>query len=189
MPNWCQNAVSIRHEDPTKIQALAAAMREAQFLGTVIPVPQDLLETIAGHYNDEQTQKDLEIAQAYNIKTYGFANWYDFCVSRWGTKWEVDCHSVEVSEDGCEINAVFDSAWSPPVGVYQALLDQNFAVVGRYYEPGMAFAGEWNNGFDNSYDLSDLKSHEVREMIGEDLDDALAISESMAMWEEDCEDD
>ncbi len=184
MPNWCSNTVTISHSDPCKIAALADAMEQGQFLDHVIPVPEALKETMAGSYGDEDKQQALEEQTAENLANHGYSNWYDFCIACWGTKWDVDCQGmVEVSDDGNTVTTNFDSAWSPPTGVYDELVEQGYDVQAYYYEPGMAFVGEWNNGDDYHYELDCETSETVRNTIGDELDDMFGISESMAEWE------
>ncbi len=185
MPNWCNNNISITHEDPAKLEALAQAVREGKFLNFVIPVPEDL-QIVAGRLGDEAEQAALERKEQENRKKYGVANWYDFCVSRWGTKWDVDAYegeNVKVLDNKLEFG--FDSAWSPPVGIYEALVEDGFDVVAYYYEPGMCYVGKYDNGCDECYEYGGETSKTVREAIGEELDDQFGISESMAEWEED----
>ncbi len=187
MPNWCNNNVSISHPDRSKMEALLAAVKEGNFCKHVIPVPEDL-NIVAGRVGDSDNpdQIELERREKENLEKYGAANWYDFCVNRWGTKWDVDAYEPsEVEIDECNtIYFGFDSAWSPPIGIYEELVNQGFEVCAQYYEPGMAFVGEWNNGSDDYYDISGMKADEVRDTIGEFLDDNFGISECMAEYEE-----
>jgi hypothetical protein len=190
MPNWCSNSVTITHEDPAKISALAEAMEKGRFLNHIIPVPQDLLDTMSGSYGDDDKQAELERKTANNIEKYGFGNWYDFCVARWGTKWDVDCQgTISISEDGRTIDANFDSAWAPPCAVYDEMVEQGYDVVGYYYEPGMGFVGKWDNGCDDCIEYSGENSKTVRAVIGDELDDMFGISESMAEYEAENEDE
>jgi hypothetical protein len=53
-----------------------------------------------------------------------------------------------------------------------------------YYEPGMAFAGVWEEGSDDYYDYSGLDSAGIAEALPAELDEAFGISESAAEWEE-----
>jgi len=185
MPNWCNNGVTITHSDPAKIAALADAMAAGKFLGHIVPVPEALTETMAGSYGDDAKQALLERKTAENVEKYGFGNWYDFCVARWGTKWDVDCNgTISLSEDGLTVNASFDSAWAPPCAVYEAMVEDGYDVVAYYYEPGMAFVGKWDNGVDECYEYSGYNSNTVRDAIGEELDDYFGISGEMAQYEE-----
>jgi hypothetical protein len=190
MPNWCSNSVTITHEDPEKIAALAAAMEKGKFLNHIIPVPQSLLDTMSGSYGDEDKQAALERQTADNIAKHGYGNWYDFCVDRWGTKWDVDCQgTIMLSEDGRTVDANFDSAWAPPTAVYEAMIEDGYDVVGYYYEPGMAFVGKWDNGCDDCIEYGGETSETVRSAIGSELDDMFGISDAMAEWEAENEDE
>ena len=183
MPNWCSNFVEVSHEDPAKIRALAKAMEDGEFCNHVIPVPQELKDTMSGSYGDEAKQAELEAQTQRNREKYGAGNWYDFCTSRWGTKWDVDCQGqVDLHPDGTVVEASFDSAWSPPTGIYEALVEQGYSVRAYYYESGMCFAGIWDNGSDDCYsDWGD--SQGAKDMLPEDLDEFFSISESQAEYE------
>jgi hypothetical protein len=186
MPNWCSNGVTITHEDSAKITALAEAFKEGKFCNHVIPVPEDL-QIVAGRVgaDDNPDQIELERRTKENLEKYGVANWYDFCVGRWGTKWDVTAEcGVDITDDGRTMTASFESAWSPPCGVYEELVEQGYEVVAYYYEPGMGYVGKWDNGVDDCFDYSGLNSKTVRDEIGEELDDYFGISESMAEYEE-----
>ncbi len=191
MPNWCNNRVVISHEDSSKMEALVSAIKEGKFCNHVIPVPEDL-KIVAGCVGSDDDPKQIELVRktAENVEKYGAGNWYDFCVSHWGTKWDVDPYDPEdvVIKDNC-IEFGFDSAWSPPIGVYEALVEQGFEVEATYYEPGMAFVGRWFNGDDEFYEYGGETSKTVRDVIGEELDEEYGISESMAEWEEENEEE
>ena len=185
MPNWCNNTVSIAHQDPEKLRALVAAVNEGKFCDHVIPVPEDLKIT-AGYLGADDNPEQIELVRKTmaNVEKYGVGNWYDFCVARWGTKWDVDAYDT-VEFDPAGVTFGFDSAWSPPIGIYEALVEQGFSVTAFYYEPGMAFCGKWSDeDGDDFYEIGGMTSEQVREEIPEDLDECMAISENMAMWEE-----
>ena len=182
MPNWCNNNATISHADPAKIHALAQAINEGKFCNHVIPVPEDL-NIVAGFVGDEAEQAELERKTKENQEKYGYGNWYDFCVNTWGTKWDVEAYdTVEVKNNTIEFG--FDSAWAPPVGVYEALVDDGFEVVAYYNEPGMAYIGKYDNGYDECLEYGGETSATVRDVIGDELDDMYGISDSMAEYEE-----
>ena len=187
MPNWCNNNATISHADPAKIRALAQAINEGKFCSHVIPVPEDLNIT-AGFLGNTDEQKELERKEQANLEKYGVKNWYDFCVNNWGTKWDVEAYdTVEVKNNTIEFG--FDSAWAPPVGVYEALVNDDFEVVAYYNEPGMAYIGKYDNGYDECLEYGGETSATVRDVIGDELDDMYGISESMAEYEEQEKDD
>ena len=189
MPNWCNNRVVISHEDTAKLEALVGAIKEGKFCNHVIPVPESL-HIVAGMVSDEAEQKKLEEDTARNIEVHGYGNWYDFCVDRWGTKWDIDPYDtsdVQIEDNTIEFG--FDSAWAPPIGVYAELVDQGFEVEATYYEPGMGFVGRWYYGNDEYYEIGGETSETVRDVIGDELDEEYGISESMAQFEEENKDE
>jgi len=187
MPNWCNNTVQINHEDPAKMYALVEAINEGKFLNYCRPVP-EALQIVAGRVGDDNDPKQIELQKQTmnNLSVYGYATWYDFCVNEWGTKWEVDAYDKVDYDDQHDKNGItfgFDSAWAPPCGAMEYLVDQGFTIRLYYYEPGMAFAGIWEDGQDDCYDLSNMSSVEVSDAIPSDLDEMFGISECIAEYE------
>ena len=184
MPNWCSNFVEVGHEDPQKITDLAEAYKRGEFCNYAIPTPKDLTETVSGFVGEDQ-RAEHEAQMARNLELYGAKDWYDFQTSRWGTKWDVgaDDGTLDVRDDGLMLTASFDSAWAPPIGVYEALVDQGFSVRAYYYEGGMCFAGIYDNGSDECYsDWGD--SQGAKDTLPQELDEFFAISESQSEYEE-----
>ncbi len=184
MPNWCNNFVQIRHSDPAKLNELVESVRNDVFCGFALPCPQELKDTVAGHCGDGYAQDLNQAKMALNVKYFGAKDWYDWCVNRWGTKWEVQAYDKDtvLVDDGL-VAFGFDSAWSPPIGVYEALAEQGFSVDAMYYEPGMGFCGRWVDGVDDQYNLCDLTSEQVSAEIDPDIDEQFGISETMAEYE------
>jgi hypothetical protein len=172
----------ISHPDVSKMEALVAAINEGKFCNYAIPTPKELTETVAG-FPGEDKREAHEAQQKANLEKYGHADWYSFQTSNWGTKWDVDPYDT-VTLDGNGIQFGFDSAWSPPTGVYEALVEQGFNVKAYYWESGMCFAGVWNNGDDDYYELGGMSSKQVAEEIDPELDEVMCISETIANYEE-----
>lgn len=185
MPNWCNNNITISHPDRSKMEALVEAIKDGKFLNHIIPVPKDLTDTVAGSMGEEHREAH-EAQQKTNVDKYGYANWYDFCVSRWGTKWDVDAYDPDsvVLDDNNTVSFGFDSAWSPPTGIYEAMVEEGYSVEAYYYESGMGYCGVWQDGVDDCYEIGGMSSKEVRETIPESLDDMMCISECMAEYED-----
>ena len=190
MPNWCSNHITVRGTDPVAIKRLADAFDAGEFCGTVVPMPEELNIT-SGRLGDGAEQAELEAKSKANLEKYGYANWYDFNVANWGTKWEIGGNGdvAEIEDDGLSFSASFESAWSPPTGVCEALVEQGFEVTLYYYEPGMGFVGKWEDGCDDYYQYEGENSNTVRAAIGDELDDMFGISESMAEYEAEQEED
>jgi hypothetical protein len=182
MPNWCSNHITVRGSNQAEIQRLAKALSEGEFCHAVIPTPKDLTDTVSGFVGEDQRAAH-EAQMDRNVALYGYKDWYAFQTANWGTKWDVSCDSVEIDDDGLGFSGVFESAWSPPMGIAAALVEQGYEVTLYYYEPGMGFVGKWEDGIDDMYEYSGENSKTVRAAIGDELDDMFGISESMAEYE------
>ena len=161
MPNWCDNTLTLTHEDPTQIDRAITAFREGKLCQEFHPMQPQLLE-------DE--------------------SWYSWRVDNWGTKWDIGGetagHVDRLSENS--VYFAFESAWSPPVEFYSFLVEElGFAVDAMYYEPGMGFAGRFYDGEDQFVQWTSLE--EARELLDDDLNEAFGIIESMEQWEEENE--
>lgn len=192
MPNWCNNWVEVGHEDPAKIKALAEAYNRGEFCDHVVPVPEILKnpETTTS-YGDPDKQANADRIREEALKATGYESWYDFCVAKWGTKWDISSEGVDadITDDGKAMTAGFDTAWSPPTGIYEALVEQGYTVRAYYYEPGMAYAGIYDNGSDDYMELGGMSAKEVEAVIDSDLDEMFGITEQMYEYEAENEED
>ena len=182
MPNWCNNNLTLEHDDPEMIRRAHEAFERGELLNEFIPVPEDLKIT-SGFLGNGDEQKELERKTAENVAKYGYGNWYDFCVGEWGTKWDIggDGQS-DVHPDGKMMHASFDSAWSPPVGAYEKLEQLGFRVNALFYEGGMAFAGSYEDGNCDDFEIGGMSADDIERDYPE-LDEAFGISESIREYE------
>jgi len=183
MPNWCNNSVEIYHDDPAMIERVRTAFNDGRLLDEFIPVPK-ALQIVAGRVGDDNDPEQIKLHEQtmHNLSTYGYANWYDWCVNEWGTKWDVGGDNPAQDFPG-GLMLGFDSAWAPPTTAYEKLTEQGFRIRAMYYEPGMAYAGVWDNGDDAYYDYSSMDSKEIADTLPVELDEAFGISESAAEYE------
>ena len=184
MPNWCNNNLTLTHEDPAMIQRAYDALERGEFLNEFIPVPEDLQITSGRVGNDaDAEQKALEAQTKANVEKYGYGNWYDYCCGEWGTKWDVgDQGCSDIHPDGKMLHTTFDSAWSPPVNAYERLVELGFGVEAMYYEGGMCYAGTFSNGADEELNLEGMSADEIEQNYPE-LDECFGISECMREYE------
>lgn len=57
-----------------------------------------------------------------NIRKFGYKDWYDWRLAKWGTKW--DAYEIDVSEEESSINLSFQTAWSTPFEAMKELSRQ-----------------------------------------------------------------
>ena len=194
MPNWCDNQITITGPSSVidKIEKIVneeTNNAENGLLQFFHPMPKELLDTEAGP--TAKTKKEKKARQARKLK-FGAENWYDWRVNNWGTKWEVcEFYGVDKQPDALigdsTISFAFSSAWSPPIGAYEKFLENNpdCFIRAYYYEGGCDFMGLWEDGIDDCYAPSDYKSTDDfwQDGIGSTLDDVFNITESMAEYE------
>lgn len=154
MPNWCNNKLTISHDDAAQIARIKE--HKNKVLQEFIPCPQELLDG---------------------------DGWYNWRVENWGTKWDIDLDIKEESADGKSLVVYFDSAWSPPLEAYQKLEKMGFAIDALYSEPGMCFAGRYRDGADDYCPSIDYDNPDWDKEMDEELADFLLPEyESYQMW-------
>jgi len=154
MPNWCSNVATINHGDKEKIDVIETELSkdkdDVALFQMLCPCPEE--------------QKD---------------NWYEWNINNWGTKWEASIYDFERLDDN-NIRVNFDTAWGPPVSLYDYLFENGYDTTAYYDECGMAFCGKYEFGSNDEYDYSDMDSAQVQDEIPSDIDEMFAISEQMA---------
>lgn len=139
MPNWCENTLKI-----------IAKTDEARAL-----LPQ--IEQRFMNPSDEQGSA-FQLIKPMPAELEGTSapsdspNWYDWRRVNWGSKWsEHEPYVMDRTDSSLTVS--FQTAWAPPEGIYQALLDKGFEVFATYAECGMGFAGWWHNGEDEAVEF------------------------------------
>lgn len=151
MPNWCENSLAI--EGP-KVEILA------------------LLDAI----NDQKGNLDGGVCTAIDpmpddvgLGTMSMPGWYVWRVNNWGTKWDFmpidDPDLVIVDDNTFELVMEFDTAWAPPIALYNTLVERGFSVKATYHEPGMQYVGVYSDGDDETYEYDDSTSENVKENV------------------------
>ena len=144
MPNWCSNEVQI---DGTKEDI--AKFREECFtehkgspvldFAKIIPEPDyDKPQKDGTHNDGVQTEFKWEMP-----------DWWNWRNDNWGTKWNL-VPSKDADLWGYDADMAleymflsFDTAWSPPNGIYNALVDKypDLSINWFYREDGVQIAG------------------------------------------------
>lgn len=138
MPNWCNNTLTISHNDPAMIQRIID--HKDSPLQEFIPCP-----------HDPETSSE----------------WYNWRIEHWGTKWDIEFYTMEIFNEGKTMQVTFDSAWSPPLAAYAKLEALGFDVDAFYSETGMSFVGLYRDGKDKTFRY-DFTNPKWDEEIGDD---------------------
>jgi hypothetical protein len=127
MPNYCLNKLTIEHSDSSMVDRFENAYNLGKACNEFLPLPEG-------------------------------EDWYNWQINNWGTKWDIgadigtdreEWHGLKATRVGNKVSTTFDSAWSPPIGLYEKLVELGYDVKASYFEPGMAFCGIYDNGVDN----------------------------------------
>jgi hypothetical protein len=177
------NSVYIEHDDTAMINRVEDAYKRHELFEEFIPVPAALKNPASSTYGGENAEEQNKV-RAENLEKYGYDSWYDFCVEQWGTKWDVGGEYDGVIRNGNKIILGFDSAWAPPLEAFEKMMEFGFRIKAYYWEPGMCFAGIWDNGSPQYYEYSELSVNEIEGYLPEDLDHEFNIVQSISEWEE-----
>ena len=144
MPNWCENKVTVTGK-PAQVKHFYHA-NHAFVGGTRLDGEE------WGELREFSFHGILPTPKSYEKN----GKWYDWNIKNWGTKW--DCsgedsfYQNEIKDGDTDFHGklclAFDTAWAPPVGIYEELVDKDFGVNAYYFEPGMDYAGHWYDGND-----------------------------------------
>lgn len=188
MPNWTTNKITLKHEDKSQIDLIANInLNETGVLQTLIPCPEELNNpelTTWGH-GEEEAQR--EVLRQEMVKKYGYKSWYDWNIAHWGTKWDLcDTMINRVDDNTVEIHC--QTAWSPPTEAFVILMGMGYDIRALYVGEGYEYAGIWDNGDEDDYTaLSD--SQTARATLPQELDDEFGISDSLAEYERENEEE
>jgi len=80
------------------------------------------------------------------LRAIPFESWYDWSVEHWGTKW--GSYSVAVINDGAPFVFKFDTAWSFPVPIFEAMAERfpELTFDCLTFDEGWNFAGKGQFG-------------------------------------------
>jgi hypothetical protein len=73
--------------------------------------------------------------------------WYQWRLDNWDTKWDI--YSVEISQVSFQFNC--ETAWSPPIKVWEKLHDMGIIVDASYQDEGMMYEGTFIDGVDTTW--------------------------------------
>lgn len=108
-----------------------------------------------------------------NLKKYGCADWYDWQIEHWGTKWDVSCEEADLRRGNpgirnWRVSYEFDSAWSPPIPAIEHISATytrlTFTLL--YAEAGNAYEGR--AVFENGLQIEDLEQEYSGDLLERD---------------------
>ena len=154
MPNHCHNRVTFypAGDDTDKaiedIKAIKQMFEDENCFGQIIPEPDwantPLMSSDVKQYGQDRGKLGELPMPDGTFQSTGRRDdrWYDWRLANWDTKW--DCYDVEVTDDDPDCTEVeFNTAWSPPEAICNALREQypDVKISWFYDEPGCEIAG------------------------------------------------
>lgn len=199
MPNYCTNELNILGNEESVRRFIEQAERQHKYLersesGEMVEgYAVGLLWNFVTPPEEIQNEKDyFSEARMTGFSKLPENNWYEWNYAHWGTKWDVtksgawddltlsdNFHSHGDGLASCWLE--FDTAWSPPLPVVQAMAEQypDLTIVMYYHEMGADFQGKvsYKNGalverFDGECD-HDWYLNKYDECLNEWLDDEI----------------
>lgn len=154
MPNWCDNIVFLKHDDPKMLRRALAAYRRGKFSQAFLPMP-------AGYLKGQK--------------------WVHWRACHWGTKWDFGegeyGRPPATRDDGVELR--FDTAWGPPLPVYLELVRLGYGVDAAYYEPNTDSCGRVNGRTYTAVGIDCWKPKCIRRHIDADLVKKFRIDDNL----------
>ena len=140
MPNWCENEIVFKgtKEDIDVLEKLLATRGHGFDFDLFLPYPQQFKELDDAHNEAASRGVPWDKRPKSGYSQGG----YEWCIKNWGTNMRPESSSFH--RDGDEkLSAWCLTAWSPPLGVIQAISEMfpNLTVTINYAEEGMAFEG------------------------------------------------
>ena len=118
MPNWVHNTLTVTKGDPKTLFEFLRSQESIFDFNKVIPMPARIQNS------DEEVEWE----------GYTTPEWYAWACDNWGTKWNA-CDARYSTEDP-EHEIRFETAWSPPEPVFEALAQRfhDHEIIIRSFE-------------------------------------------------------
>jgi len=147
MPNHCHNRVTFYSDNTADVEQLKKIFQDENVFTQFIPEPDwsntPLMSSdVKGLVYDRGKAGELPIDGKFQSTGRVDDRWYDWRIQNWDTKW--DAYDVVVTDDDPECTEIeFNTAWSPPEAICNAIREQyeDVSVSWFYDEPGMEIAG------------------------------------------------
>lgn len=189
MPNWVYNHFRISGDADTISKFWEQATKPH---ATAVPNPDSPYYSKDGEW---EMTKGGEFSFMNFLAPDDFAtyftgsNWYDWNVNNWGTKWDTDVRDLDTQAESITLS--FETAWSPPSGVYEAMAQQ-YPTLDIYVEweeeqgfgAELASDGEGGMGVTKEWDIP--SSH--ADYVDRDREDSCncASEDDQEYWYDDC---
>ena len=145
MPNHVANELVIRGDSPS-IKDFIRFARGTGIHWKGSDKPEIVNDLELSHFlHPEWCNRGRELTMPYSALATGEPMGYDWCIENWGTKWGAyECVLMDEDHHGeGEISYQFNTAWSPPLKVIDALRKKfpDLEISGGYIDEGYEGCG------------------------------------------------
>ena len=126
MQNWCMNSLTIRGNDEEVREVVNSLSRNG--LKAFLPTPEEL-EKVPFPYTEQIKEKLFE----KNRKEYDAADWREWRIKNWGSKWDIEAFVELEGDDGFSL-ITFETASTPII--------EGLSKISEMY-PGLVFDLEY----------------------------------------------
>lgn len=150
MPNWCANELTIVFDNDDKLNDFLSKYFEN--------IETDMSESYRFKFNELIPVEGLVVTHVNIVRAHS-----------WGTKWEP--YVCITQQEGGILSMTFDSAWSPPTGVYRFLWSNQELfgidnINASWAEGGCWFCGTFIDGDETDLDDGTSEFKELMESYG-----------------------
>lgn len=147
MPNWCENRVVIKDTAKT-------SKSKERFEAVMYALNMCNIDDGLSFFNFIKPRPKI-----------WDDDWYEWNVENWGTKWSEKVLNFWLSEEGDKVEILFETAWSPPTPILDALLELGLDVQSEFFEKEGGYLGTYCNGVVNSHSIVEESSYTNKEML------------------------
>jgi hypothetical protein len=104
MPNWVLNTLKVVAGDPKEISEFVRTEKSVFDFNTLVPMPEHI----------QNSNEEVARPSGFTVPA-----WYSWAIANWGTKWNASESRYSTTNPQSVI--WFDTAWDPPVPVFEAL--------------------------------------------------------------------
>lgn len=162
MPNWCSNKVSIRGTRSAikTFNEFLNSLPDDEFFNHIRPMPKELINTMSPTKVVSKKEREQYVSGKRSTfggipitkemeksfkRRFGATNWYNWSLRHWGTKTDLFMHEVnrKTWASGTGMTLCFHTAWTPPIGVINALRYKfpDLHITMSYSEPANGLRG------------------------------------------------
>ena len=125
MPNWCENVITIKTDNPQGIINDYFNGEDFDF-ERLVPTPKHKKDCPKDCFVNKDSHIEIDTKRPW-------FNWYEWKWKYWGTKWNACDTSYNIENN--KITIAFNTAWCPPIPILNMLITRfGHSIAIKSYE-------------------------------------------------------